>query len=402
MNMTLDEQINIIKETVTPVGTERVLLEDAPFRILAEDITAKEDVPPFRRSPLDAYAMRSEDIKNASKESPVVLKVLEEVAAGQVPKYEITAGTASRVMTGAPVPEGSDCVIRYEETEFTDEKVKIFKPLKAGENIILPGEDIKKGEVLAKAGTVIDAGLCGTLSGQNIDRPLVYKKSVIGIIPTGSELVKPGNELPAGKIYDSNSFTLNAVIRKLGCVPRQYEIAGDEVERIAASIEQALEECDAVILTGGVSVGDFDYTPAAMEKAGAEILFKAAKIKPGMSCAYGKKDGKLICALSGNPTSSVINFYVIGMPAVKKLTGLKDYDPEEITAELKAPFRKTGKIPRYICGKLEFSGDSVKIDVPEKQGNVILSSMIGCRALVVIPPSDKPLPAGAKVKAFLI
>ena len=392
----------MVEEAVTPVGTERIRLEDAPFRIIAGDIFAKENVPPFRRSPLDAYAMRSEDIKNASREKPVVLKVLEEVAAGQVPKHEITEGTASRVMTGAAVPEGCDCVMRYEETEYTDTEVKIFKPLKAGQNIVLPGEDIKKGEVLAEAGTVIDAGLCGTLSGQNIDMPLVYRKPVIGVIPTGSELVRPGNELPAGMIYDLNSFTLDAVIKKLGCEPKHYEIAGDETDRIAETIEDALEECDALILTGGVSVGDFDYTPAAMEKAGAEIMFTAARMKPGMSCAYGKKDGKLICALSGNPVSSVINFYVIGMPAIKKLAGLKEYRSEEITVELKKPFAKTGKIPRYICGRLELSGDAIKIDVPEKQGNVILSSLIGCQALAVIPPSEEPLPAGTRIKAFLV
>lgn len=400
--MTLEEQKRTVEEAVTPVGTERVKLVDSPFRIIAENIVAKENVPPFRRSPLDAYAFRSEDVKDASGESPVVLKVLEEVAAGQVPKYEITPGTASRVMTGAAVPEGCDCVIRYEDTEYTDKEVKIFTPMKAGQNIVLPGEDIRKGEILAEAGTVIDAGLCGTLSGQNIDQPLVYKKPVVGIIPTGSELVEPGNDLPAGMIYDSNSYTLNAVLKKLGCVPKQYDIAGDDVDRITEAILRGLNECDALILTGGVSVGDFDYTPAAMEKAGAKIFFTAARIKPGMSCAYGGKDGKLICALSGNPTSSVINFYVIGMPAIKKLAGLKEFRSTEITAELKKPFVKIGKISRYICGKPDFSGDSLKIEVPEKQGNVILSSLIGCGVLAEIPPSAEPLPAGAKIRAFLI
>ena len=400
--MTVEEQIRIVTALVQPVGKEKVPLSQAPYRVIAQDVIAKEDVPPFKRTPLDGYAFRSEDVKDASPQCPVTLKVLEEIPAGGVSHFDVTKGTAVRIMTGAPIPEGADCMINYEVTEFTEEEVKIFHPVKAGSNIILPGEDTKKGTLLAKAGMVIDPGLSGTLAGQNVAEPEVYRIPRIGIISTGSELVEIGLELENGKIHDSNGYTLNGVLHHIGCEPVMYGIVRDDIDSIAKKIAQAAEECDGVLLTGGVSVGDFDYTPAAMEKAGVNILFRGAKLKPGMACAYGEKDGKLIIGLSGNPTSSVINFHVIAMPAFLKLAGRSDWERKFITVTLKTGYPKPSKGSRLIHGKLDLSDGTVRMDLASRQGNVIISSSIGSDVLAIIPAGSGPLEPGTQLKAFLI
>ena len=400
--LSIEEQVKIVTDLVKPVRTERVPLAQAAFRVIAEDVIAKENVPPFRRVPLDGYAFRSEDVKDASPEQPVTLKVLEEIPAGGVSHFEITKGTAVRIMTGAPMPDSADCMIGYEATEFTEEEVKIFRPVKAGSNIILPGEDTKKGEKLAAAGTVVDSGLAGTLAGQNIAEPCVYAVPKIGIITTGSELAEVGCELTGGMIHDSNGYTLNAAIKRLGCEPVMYGIAGDNIDVICEKIRAAVEECDAVVLTGGVSVGDFDYTPAAIEKAGAQILFQGARLKPGMACAYAEKDGKLIAALSGNPTSSIINFLVLARPALLKLAGRADWKTNYITVTLKGSFDKASRGTRLVHGRLDLSDGTVRMDLASRQGNVILSSSIGSDVLAIIPAGSGPLSPGAELKAFLI
>lgn len=400
--MTVTEQIKIMTDLVHPVETERVPLAEAAFRVIAEDIIAQEDVPPFRRTPLDGYAFRSEDVKEASSDHPVTLKVLEEIPAGGVSHFDITKGTAVRIMTGAPIPDGADCMINYEVTEFTDETVTLFAPVKAGSNIILPGEDTKKGTKLAKAGMLIDSGLAGTLAGQNIKEPLVYRIPKVGIITTGSELVEVGCELEGGKIHDSNAYTLNAAVKRIGCRPVLYGIAGDDIGLISERIKEALNECDAVILTGGVSVGDFDYTPAAMEKAGVTILFRGAKLKPGMACAYGKAGCKPVMALSGNPTSSVINYLVIARPALLKMAGRADWEMRYITVTLKEGYAKASRGTRLIHGKLDLSDGTVRMDLASRQGNVIISSSIGSDVLAVIPAGSGPLEAGTQLKAFII
>ena len=179
-------------------------------------------------------------------------------------------------------------------------------------------------------------------------------------------------------------------------------IAKDNTEAIAAAIKKALDTGDAVVLTGGVSVGDYDLTPAAMEAAGAEILFRGVSIKPGMACAYGVKNGKLICALSGNPASSLTNYYAIALPAMRKLCGRKDCIPREITVTLPDGFRKKSPVTRLLRGKLDLSEGEAVMHVSKDQGNVVLSSTIGCDVMAVIPAGSDPIPSDGKLKGFLI
>jgi molybdopterin molybdotransferase len=249
---------------------------------------------------------------------------------------------------------------------------------------------------------VIDAGLAGTLAGQGVAAPQVYRVPKIGILSTGNEVTEVGQALESGKIYNSNRYTLTAAVKALGCQPIFLGLAGDSVEDICALVRQGLDTCDAVLSTGGVSVGDYDLTPDAMEQAGVELLFRGVQLKPGMACAYGVGQGKLVCGLSGNPASSLTNFYAVAVPALKKLTGAGDYLPREITVTLAQDFTKKSPCTRLLRGTLDLSDGTARMRLPADQGNVVLSSVIGCDVMAVVPGGTGPLTAGTRLQGFLL
>lgn len=392
----------MLLESVAPVNTERIRLEDAAGRVLAEPIIARENVPPFDRSPYDGYAFRAEDTTGATREQPVRLKITEEIASGSVPTMPVATGQAAKILTGAPIPEGADAVIMFEETSFTEEEVSIYAPVKSGANIVYAGEDIRAGQVLAEAGARIDAGTMGTLASLGMGEVTVYRKPKIGIISTGNEVNEIDVPLPAGGIYNSNRYVLDAVLTAAGCEAEYFGIARDDVGKIAGLILRALETCDGVLLTGGVSVGDYDLTPAAMEQAGAEIFVQGVKIKPGMACAYGRKAGKLICGLSGNPASSVTNLCAVVMPALRRLCGWNHPEHQLFDVTLAEDFGKKSKVARFLRGKLDLTSGGVKIHLPGDQGNVVISSMIGCDVFAIVPAGSGKLAAGTVLKGFLL
>lgn len=395
-----EEAICRVLEVTGPVGKERIPLADCFSRILGETVTASELVPPFDRSPYDGYALRSEDVKPASPAHPVTLRILEEIPAGSISHGPVTAGTAVKILTGAPIPEGADAVVMFEKTEFTDRQVTLFHPLNPGKNIVCAGEDVRRGEVLAGEGQKIDAGLMGALAAQNRTEVTVFRKPVIGLISTGNELIPVGRPLGPGQVHDFNRYSLTGALLGLGCVPVFYGIAGDRVSDIAGAIRKALAECDGVLLTGGVSVGDYDRTPEAMEAAGVRLLFRGCAIKPGMACAYGTAEGKLVGALSGNPSSAMVNFQVIARPALQKLSGRQEYRPRELVVTLEGSFEKKSPVTRFLWGHLDLTRGEARIRILGKQGNVALGGMIGCDVLAEVPAGSGRLENGTRLKGI--
>ena len=379
-----------------------VPLEQAAGRVLAEDIYASEDVPPFDRSPFDGYAFRAEDTNGASMETPVTLHILEEIPAGSMWTQPVHTGTAAKILTGAPVPPGANSIIKYEDTNYTDTSVTIFRQFSPGENIVPQGEDVRTGQLLAKKGTVIDSALLGTLAAQHIPEPMVYSVPKVGIITTGSELAEPDEALSGGKIVNSNKFTFLTAVQQAGCGYVVYGSPGDDPEDIANVIRLALEECDLVITTGGVSVGDYDFTPDAMERAGCEILIRTLFLKPGGASAYAIRDRKLICGLSGNPASALTNFYAVVLPLLRKMQGLNQPLLTEIPVVLAEDFPKKSPKTRLIRGILDLSDGTAKMHVSRGQGNGVLHSLIGCNLLAEIPAGSPPLSAGTKLNAHLL
>ena len=387
---------------VAPVGTETVPLDEALGRILAEDLVSAENIPPFDRSAFDGYAFRAADLAGASREAPVTLRITEEIPAGATPTRPVTAGSCAKILTGAPIPAGADTVINYEATEFTDEAVSFFEPVAQGSNVVCVGEDVKAGTVLARGGDEIDFGTVGTLAAQGVTRPAVFRRPRVAVLSTGSELVDAEQTPGPGMIRNSNAHTLSAALRRAGLEPVYLGIAVDTEEGLAALIERALTDCDAVISTGGVSVGDYDLTPAAMERVGVETLTRGVQLKPGMACAYGVRGGKPVCALSGNPASCVVNFYTVALPALRKLCGRREPVPPELTLTLSDGFRKSSQVTRILRGTLDLSDGTARLRLPRDQGNVVLSSTIGCDVFAVVPAGSGPLEPGTTLKGFML
>lgn len=401
-NIDFREASRRLCEAVVPVNTESVPLTETLGRILGETVTAKSDVPPFDRSPFDGYAFRAEDTARASKDTPVTLRILEEIPAGSVGKKRVVRGAASKILTGAPIPMGADCVCKFEDTEFTTESVTLFKPYKAGSNICLRGEDLTAGDCLAAKGTVIDAALMGTLATQNIALPQVYRRPKVGIITTGSELCAVGEALTGGKIVNSNYYTFHGALKHAGCIPEFFGCPGDSTEEIATCFQNAAESCDLIITTGGVSVGDYDLTPAALLLAGGKILIQNINLKPGGKCCFGTLGGALVCCLSGNPASSMTAFYAVVLPAVRKLQGRKNWALQEITVTLLEDFPKKSPKPRLLRGCLDISGGIVGMHIQGEQGNGILHTMIGVDLLALVPPGSGPQKKGTQLTAWYL
>ena len=386
---------------VRPTEPERVPLDLALGRILAEDLVAAEDIPGFDRTAYDGYAFRAEDIAGAAPDAGVTLRITEEIPAGATPTKEVTPGACAKVLTGAPIPPGADTVINYEVTEFTAETVTFFAPVPRGSNVVRAGEDVRRGAVLARQGDAIDPGTVGTLAAQGVTEPLVYRRPRVAVLSTGSELVDAAETPGPGQIRNTNAHTLSAALRRLGAEPVYLGIAVDTAEGIAALLEQGLRDCDAVLSTGGVSVGDYDLTPEAMDRVGVETLIRGVSLKPGMACAYGLRGGKLVCALSGNPASCVVNFYTVALPALRALCGCRAPIPEELTFTLSGGFPKTSKVTRVLRGALDLR-DGTALFRPARQGNVVLSSTIGCDAFAIVPGGSGALEPGTKLKGFLL
>ncbi|MBR3017399.1 MAG: molybdopterin molybdotransferase MoeA [Clostridia bacterium] len=399
-NVSWKEARDLLLGLAAPVGTETVPLDNAAGRVLAFDLCAAEDVPPFDRSAYDGYAFRAADISGASRENPVTLRITETVAAGCVPALPVTPGTATHLMTGAKIPEGAECVINFEHTAFTDQTVTVYAPLRPGDNIVKRGEDVAAGALLASCGTVIDAGLAGTLAAQGIPEVKVYRQPVIGLISTGSEVVEADQAQPEGIIRNANRATFTALLAREGCRVMYLGLAGDDAESIRALIAKGLAACNVLLLTGGVSVGEWDVTPEAMERAGAEILLRGVAMKPGMACAYGVAEGKLILGLSGNPASSLTNFCACALPAIRRLCGRNHPLPAAIQAELAAGFRKKSPADRFLRGRLMLDDGTVRFLASADQGNVVLSSTIGCDSFLLIPEGSGPVEAGTKLSGF--
>ncbi len=386
---------------IKPAGTRVVDLSEAAFLVAARDYAADRPVPGFARAAFDGYAMRSADLKGAA-ERPVTLAVVREIRAGGEAGAPLGAGQAVKIMTGAPVPANADCVIMREKTTFSQGSVTVGEELKAGANVVVPGEDQPAGALIVGLGERIGAAAAGMLASQGIDKADVYKKPRVALISTGEEIAEPGTPLPPGGIYNSNRFTLEAELRRMGCDPYYLGAAKDDVLAIAAKIGTGLGTCDAVILTGGVSAGEYDLVPAAMARAGAEILVRGIRMKPGMACCYAMRAGKICIGLSGNPAAALTNFHAVAKPLLRKLAGEAKPEPETFSVVMLDDFPKAGKSERLLRGKLSIGNGICGMSLDPAQGNAVIRTFAGADALAVVPEDHGPVAKGDVLEAFLI
>lgn len=396
-NITLEDAQNMILEIIEPTGIEYIGIHDSLNRVTAMNIMAKENVPPFNRSPLDGYAFKAKDTENADANNPVVLEVIEEIPAGYEAKKRVDSGTAIKVMTGAPIPDGADAVIKYEDIDREGKNIKIYQKFQAQKNISIAGEDILVGDTIADKGMVITPPLIGLFASQGICSIPVFKMPSVAIISTGDELLDISESLRPGKIHSSNCHCIAEYCKEIAVQPKHLGIARDRKEEVAELIEQGLKEADLIVTTGGASVGDYDVIIDALKHIEAEILFWKINIKPGSPSLAAVKDGKIILGLSGNPASALVVFQLLGIPLIKKMRGQSDYTHEVIKAKLMDDFKKKSPKRRFLRGKLVFDSGNTNVLLTGAQGNGILSSMIGCNVLVDIPAGSEALSAGEDV-----
>ena len=382
--------------------TERVPLDDACGRIAARDLCARMDQPPFDRSPLDGYALHSADTAGAGEETPVTLPVVMKLYAGDAPAAALPAGCAARIMTGAPLPPGADCVLMQELTNSGEEQVRIYAQLQPNANVVFRGEDITAGAPIAAAGTVLTPAHIGVLAGQGIPDAEVFRPLTVGVLATGSELLEAGEAWAPGKIYDANGIQNAARLRQLGfAVKRRH--CSDDPEEIAREMRELLAECDAVITSGGVSVGQKDYLPAVLEQLNADILFAGVAQKPGSPMLAGKVGGKLVFCLSGNPFAAAATLEQYAIPALLRAAGRCEESCllPRTTRTLTTGFSKPSKGNRYLRAKA--MGGSVTIPGEgnaEAHSSGSLSAMIGCNCLVELPAGSGPVTPGEKVEVL--
>lgn len=393
---------DILVELPLALKSETVPLEVALGRVLAQDIFANESLPPYNRSPYDGYACRAEDTIHASFDRPAVLTVIDEIQAGETPQLEITKGTAAKISTGAPLPKGADVIVKFEETQFCSQTVKIFREIKLDSNIVFAGEDVEAGKLIAKSGTLITPPVSGLLAGLGMAQICVYKKPIVTILSTGSELLDIRSPIKPAKIRNSSFYLLSGYLHRLGVVPKNGNIVPDVTDKIATEIKTCLRDCDMLITTGGASVGDYDLVEEALEQLGATVLFNKVALKPGGSMLAAVLNQKLVLSLSGNPVAALASLLRIALPYLNKLCGKTDCYAEKIQVLLKTPFPKKSPKMRIIMGRLVVEEAKAYFELNPKQGNAVISSCIDCDLFGEIPAGSPPVPAGTVIDAYRI
>lgn len=395
----LEEALEILNKNTKALKSEVVSIKDSLKRVLYGDVKSKINNPPFNKSVFDGYAFKSEDSKRTSKENPIELKIVDEIFAGMWPEIEIKHGEAIRIMTGAPIPMGADCVLKQEETERHGDLVKIFKEMKSYENISFMGEDIKIGETLIKKGKRLDYADLGIMASSGISEVLVYKKPRVSIISTGDEVCDINSTLKPGKIYDSNLYSLSARIEELGYNVLSMEHVGDNILKIGEAIEKAFEKSDIVFTTGGASVGEKDLMQKVSESIGFEKLFWKIKIKPGSAVVCSKKEEKILISLSGNPNAALTTFELLGKPVLKKIEGEEEnINIKREKGVLMDSFNKKSPQRRFLRGNVIYDEKGTKVYITQiKSGNGILSSLLNANCLIEIEKGNEGLNRGEVV-----
>jgi molybdopterin molybdotransferase len=401
-SISMEKALEIIMDYGSTVGTEEVPVMDSFERILAEDIVAGFALPPFRRSPLDGYALRAADTIDATDYKPVTLRINQTVYAGEVPTKPLLAGEATAVTTGAPLPEGSDTVIKFEDVSLLDETITLRLPLRSGDNVVPEGEDIAVGEKVLEKGSHITPSAVGLLASLGMEKVRVFKKPRVAVLSTGNELLSVGQPLKPGKIYNSNLYTLSAQVREAGGTAFPFGTIADDTTVIASMLNRALADYDMIITTGGASVGRKDLVREAIGLSGADILFWKIGMKPGTPAVCGARDGKLIIGLSGNPSAAMITFLMLARPIIRTMAG-KDSDKlPEVSAVMDQPFTKKSTQRRLLRAVLAWRDGAYHAVPAGIQSPGALKSMVICNALIDIPADYGPLQTGEEVKAILL
>ncbi len=395
--LSVDEARQRMLDTIPILPPEKREILACTGYVLAEALHATENIPPFDNSAMDGYAVRAADVKNASEKNPAVLSVVETIAAGYAPTKQVAAGQTSRIMTGAMMPHGANAVIMQEVTQQDGDEVKIFESIDTAGNVRFTGESVAEGQQVMGKGKHLRPPEVSMLASLNCAEATVHRKPTVAIVSTGDELTPLGEPLEPGKIRDSNRYGLYAQVEEAGGIPIDMGIAPDDEAETERIFRAALANADALITSGGVSVGEHDVVKTVLAKLG-EINFWRVAMKPGKPQAYGIADGKPIFGLPGNPVSSLVVFELFVRPALLKMAGHKDLLRPTFKATLTETITNRDGRVNYMRAILKVSDGEITAQTTGPQGSGILHSLVLANGLITIPTATT-LQAGETVDA---
>lgn len=408
-DLSVDEALDLVLNRVSVLADETVDLLDALGRVLARPIAARDSLPPFANSAMDGYALRADDVEGARSDSPVVLRVVADIAAGTNPTVDVVAGTAARIMTGGPLPAGADAVV---PVEFTDEPwreadrplpehIAIHKMVTSGDYVRYPGEDVRAGTVVIEEGAVLRPQEIGMMAALGYAQVPVFRRPKVGILATGDELVDVSSALSPGKIRNSNSYVQAAQVRASGGIPIMLGVAGDTEVDVREKLNSAINDhVDLLISSAGVSVGAYDVVKAVLDISG-DVSFWRVRMRPGKPLAFGSYGGIPYLGMPGNPVSAMVSFETFARPAILKMSGhrrLKRPVVEAITLE---ELRSDGR-ESYIRAQISRDERGYVARTTGSQGSHIMTSLVRANALLVIPEGVTEVAAGTRLKALMI
>jgi len=388
---------NILKGIPTEKKIERVKLEETYKRVLAEDVYAKINLPPFKRASMDGYAVRAEDTFKASENSPIILKLVEIVKAGDVPQRKVEKGTCIEVGTGTPIPEGADGVVMVEFTDKKENNIHIFDSVSVGQHIALEGSDIRRGGLLLSKGTLLTPDKIGVLSAIGMGEVPVFAKPTVAVISTGNEIIPPGHELEPGKIYDINSQTILNAVKSCGCVPIYSGIIKDDYEDLKKNIIE-LSYADVIVTSGGTSAGTGDVLRMVLDDIG-QVLVHGIAIKPGKPTIIGMIQDKIIFGLPGYPVSALIIFNVFVCPFLRNMASVEDYNKENETLNLKLSkrFHSARGRNQYVLVKVD--GNNA---IPILKDSGAITALAEADGYFKVPKNVEIVPEGSYVEVVLL
>ncbi len=385
---------------------ETVSILECDDRYLYAPLIADHDVPPFDRSPYDGFALKAKDTENASRDTPLLFEVIDEIGAGQVSLKMVGRLEAVRIMTGAQIPDGADCVIMLElvkeVTEGGKKYIEIKRTLHEGDNVSYQGEDAQKGSPLIDKGERVTPGIKALLATFGYSNVKVAQKPTVGIIATGSELLRPEDDLVPGKIRDSNGYMIESQVLRTGGLYKKYDNCADDLEALYKVMVAALEECDIVITTGGVSVGDFDYLPEIYKRLGAKLLFNKIAMRPGSVTSCAEIDGRLLFGLSGNPSACFVGFELFVKPYLRYWMHSDRPYTRFITGELNSDFPKPNPFSRFVRGKLSYKDGRVYAEPVGLDKSGVVTSIAWADCLIILPGGTRGYQAGDSVDLILL
>jgi molybdopterin molybdotransferase len=383
---------------VEPLGTEQIAFTEAHGRVLRENVKARVDVPQGDNTAMDGYAVRADDIANA----PITLRVIENLPAGTVATKRVASGTAIRIMTGALMPDGADTVAHVEITDAGSENVHVLEPLRRGTNVRKRGEDMHAGDIVLADGTPLHAAEIGVLAG--VQKPVVRvgRRPTVAILSTGDEIIDVGDLMAPGKVLNSNSYSLAALVREAGAIPRMIGIVPDTKEATIAAIGSAVES-DFIISSGGVSVGAYDFVKDALDALGAETKFWQVAMKPGKPVVLSRVGGRLYFGLPGNPVSCMVSFLLFIAPAIRKAMGQTcNLLPPIVQTRINASLKSRGDRRNYLRVRV-IARDGQLISQPmSSQGSGVSTSMVQANGLVIVETGITEIESGSIVPTVLV